>query len=192
MENTLKKSLILVLSILLIASIASGCSVNTLPSLSEEGVSPIVAQEATKEPLIEKAQEELEPIENAVDTTPSLKEAMLKIDFEEVAGYYTRTAIEDESEYVEMFVFEKNTFARIATNDLEREVFAYNYLADDFTYIYYFDGEMTAKTEMNIGTGIVYLDESGYAELLTLSAEELKTYFSDLMEAAGISPVDLH
>jgi hypothetical protein len=90
-----------------------------------------------------------------------------------------------------MFSFDKDTFVRIATSDIEREVFAYNYVSDDFTYIYYFDGDMAAKTVINIGTGAVLEDEQGYAELLTESADELKLYFNDLMEVAGLVPDEL-
>ncbi len=186
----MKKTFILLLIVLFVLS---GCSNNSAPSLDNENISPVEALEAaTEEPNInESYQIETQESETMPDVS-SLKEKMALIGFEEVSGYYTRNAIEEDVEYMEMFSFEKNTFVRISTNDLEREVFAYNYQSDDFTYIYYFDGELAAKTKINVDTGAVLEDSDGYAELLSASADELKIYFSDLLEAAGLSPDELY
>ena len=174
----------------------TGCSNKAAPSLNDENINPIEAKPAESSVINQEDQnqQEISEEENIDVNDTSLKEKMALIDFEEVSGYYTRKAIEEETEaeYVEMFSFEKNTFIRITTTELDREVFAYNYLSDDFTYIYYFDGEMTAKTKINVETGAVIEDSGDYAELLTVTADEIKLYFGDLMEVAGLDPDDLH
>ena len=180
----MKKIYILLIALLTLS--VAGCESISVPDLEQENISPADVQKATSVPTEEisrQVQSETQEI--------SLADKMSAIGFEEVSGYYTRRALEDETEYVEMFSFDKDTFVRIATSDVEREVFAYNYVSDDFTYIYYFDGDMAAKTVINIGTGAVLEDEQGYAELLTESADELKLYFNDLMEAAGLVPGEL-
>ncbi len=170
--------------------IMSGCTTSAPESLSDEEISPIAASKATKIPAAEATQEVEE--NSSEDTDGLLEDKMGTISFENISGYFTRKAVQDEVEYIEMFAFEKNSFIRIATHELDREVFAYNYKSDDFTYIYYFDGDMTAKTVINVATGAVLEDDGGYAELLTQSADELKGYFKDLLEVAGISPDELH
>ncbi len=170
--------------------IMTGCTSNEPESLSDEEIIPVAATKATKEPLpdtLTEDQGEQSDVEGGL-----LNEKMNTINFENISGYFTRKTVQDEVEYIEMFAFEKDTFIRIATHELDREVFAYNYKSDDFTYIYYFDGEMTTKTIMNVATGAVLEDDEGYAELLTQSADELKGYFKDLLEVAGISPDELH
>jgi hypothetical protein len=90
-------------------------------------------------------------------------------------------------QFMEMFSFDKANFIRIAENDVEREVFAYNYTSDDFTYIYYFDGELVSKTVFNVSTGAILEDEDGFTEYLTTDAEELKIYFNTLLDSSGIT-----
>ena len=157
--------------------------------MEEENISPVIAQKTQFEPTGEAVGSDEGTSEEALQ---ELNDKMAKIEFENISGYYTRRAVEEDGEYIEMFSFEKNTFIRISTKGLDREVFAYNYKSDDFTYIYYFDGVMTAKTVMNVGTGAVLEDPEGYAEILSPSADELKDYFKDLMEAAGLVPDELH
>jgi len=184
----LKKTIIVLMIVLLLLS---GCVTNNAPDIKGENIQPAQALQAASEPTGQDLKPQEEAPKDDAQVTVSLKEKMAIIGFEEISGYYTRKALEDETEYVEMFSFEKTTFIRIATSELEREVFAYNYASDDFTYMYYFDGDMTAKTIINIGTGAVTEDAEGYAELLTENADELKVYFSDLMEAAGLVPNEL-
>ena len=172
--------------------LTTGCSKFNAPDIRDENIEPAEAVKTTDAVSAQESQSPAEEAQEQADTAVSLQEKMATAGFEKVSGYYTRKVFEDETEYMEMFSFEKNTFIRITTSDIEREVFAYNYKSDDFTYIYYFDGDMAAKTVINVGTGAVLEDEEGYAELLTLSADELKLYFNSLMEAAGLVPDDLH
>jgi hypothetical protein len=185
----LKKLFVVLLMMLLLFT---GCSSFNAPDIRDENISPAAADKAEDAVAEQSSQPTQEADQNQEDSATSLQEKMAIIGFEEVSGYYTRKAFEEDTEYMEMFSFEKNTFIRITTSDVEREVFAYNYKSDDFTYIYYFDGEIAAKTVINVGTGAVMEDEEGYAEFLTLSADELKIYFNSLLEAAGLVPDDLH
>ena len=74
---------------------------------------------------------------------------------------------------------------------MEQEVFAYNYQTDDFTYLYYFDGDLMTKTRFNVATGDVIEDEAGYADLLKTDADDLKVYFTSLLGESGILLTDL-
>lgn len=164
----------------------SGCSINKPPELSDE---PIETLE-----VIEFSSPEEESSDNTldvIDSNVSLDEKFLKIDFHCVSGMYTRKVLQDDIELVEMFSFEKNSFIRIASNEMEQEVYAYNYLSDDFTYLYYFDGELMSKTKINLETNAILEDTAEYAELLFADAEELKIYFGDLLEASGLNVEEL-
>lgn len=185
----MKKYFVILLMVLLLTA---GCSKIYTPDIKDENISPAAASKADDALSEQSAEPTQEATQTETDPAVPLEEKMAIIGFEKVSGYYTRKALEEDTEYMEMFSFEKNTFIRITTSDLEREVFAYNYKSDDFTYIYYFDGDIAAKTIINVGTGAVLEDNEGYAELLTLSADELKLYFSSLLEAAGLVPDDLH
>ena len=184
----MKKYFVILLIVLLLLT---GCSKFYAPDIQDENIEPAEAVKASDEVSGQETQP-TEEVQQQTESAASLNEKMAIIGFQKVSGYYTRKAFEEDTEYLEMFSFDKNTFIRITTSDVEREVFAYNYKSDDFTYIYYFDGDMAAKTVINVGTGAVLEDEEGYAELLTLSADELKIYFGSLMEAAGLVPDDLH
>ena len=104
-----------------------------------------------------------------------------------VSGVYSRKVLEDDTNITEMFTLDKTNFIRVATNDFEQEVYAYNYISDNFTYMYYFDGELVSKTIFNVDTGAILQDADGYSEFLKVVAEEQKIYFYELINVAGIT-----
>lgn len=120
-----------------------------------------------------------------------LNDKFAEIDFYLVSGVYSRNVLQDEVKMLEMFALDKDSFVRIASSDMEQEVYAYNYTSDDFIYMYYFDGELLSKTVINVSTGAVLQDEEGYAELLVSDADDLKAYFIQLIYLGNISLPDL-
>ena len=114
-------------------------------------------------------------------------EKLASIGFYAVSGVFSRNVTQEDAEVLEMFTADQNSFLRILENDLEREVYAYNYASDEFTYLYYFDGERVAKTVINVSTGNVVEDDSDYAPLLTEDAAALKAYFYELIGSAGVT-----
>jgi hypothetical protein len=176
----------LVIFSLIILLIFSGCATNSAPDLTDEPIEQFKVIKST-----DNQDEIIEEQSNQPTQDLPLEEKFSTIDFYLVSGIYSRKVLQGEIEYTEMFSLDKNSFIRIASNELEQEVFAYNYVSDDFTYLYYFDNEMLSKTIFNIDTGAVLQDSAGYAELLTKEAEELKIYFYDLMGASGLNPTDL-
>ncbi len=175
----MKKLLIIsLLSILIFTS----CSNSSAIPLDEE---PINTFEVTNDS--ETTTENQQP---SASTTPqgiSLDEKFANIDFHLVAGVYSRNVLQDDAKITEMFAIDKTNFVRVASNEFEQEVFAYNYVSDNFTYLYYFDDEMISKTIFNIDTGAILEDIDGYSELLKVKAEEIKVYFHALIEKAEIS-----
>jgi hypothetical protein len=186
----LKKPIIfLILTIL----IFSGCELISAPDLEQENIETFEVQKATSAPS--DSPDSKEETGNSQETTAqeniSLENKFAKIEFFMVAGFYSRKAIQEDIEYTEMFSLDKNNFIRVAENDFEQEVYAYNYISDDFTYLYYFDGELISKTVFNIDTGAILQDEEGFTELLKIDAEELKIYFGELIKSAELSIDDL-
>ncbi len=74
---------------------------------------------------------------------------------------------------------------------MEEEVFAYNYVKDEFTYLYYFAGEQVSKVVYDVGGDAVVEDESGLAGVLKEDAAALKVYFETLIGEAGITVQEL-
>ena len=162
------------------ALLFSGCSNTATVDLTEEVIATFPVYDETKT---------VAPSSTPVNK--DLTEEFETIGFALVSGQYTRIVTEDEAELTEMFALEKSNFIRIAHNDIEQEVFAYNYATDDFTYLYYFDGELMTKTKFNIETGAILEDEAEYADLLMSDAEALKVYFYALLDEAGLEVSDL-
>lgn len=101
-------------------------------------------------------------------------------------GYYTRTVIQEGSEFVEMFIPEKDSFVRIMNEEDEQEVYSYNYKTTEFTYVYYIADEKVIKVAYNIDKDEVVEDEDDFIDLLKTDAVELKRYFESLIEEVGI------
>lgn len=177
----MKKIIIFLIAIFLL----TGCTRSDAPQLLDE---PIVTFDVTEVTSIPEENDKLPSTQKA---NQSIEDRFALIDFCVVSGNYSRNVMHDDVEFTEMFVGYKNNFVRVATNDMEQEVFAYNYTTDDFTYLYYFDGELMSKTVFNIETGAVLQDPEGYAELLLTQAEEIKIYFNDLLKASGLTLNDL-
>lgn len=182
----MKKILVIMIIFILLTA---GCEYNA-PVLIDEPIETFEVARATIEPTINEtpAPEKSTEEDDVIDTDgATLDEKLAKIEFFMVSGYFCRNVLEEDTTITEMFSFDKNSFVRIATSELEREVYAYNYLSDDFTYIYYFDGDLVSKTVFNIDTGAILEDSDGYAELLKADADELKKYFYELMDISGFS-----
>jgi len=179
--NNFKITIILILSL---TFIFTGCSKNNTLPLDKEAINTFEVSKATQAP------NSTTPSPSEVTSAPlqtSLDKKFASIDFFKVAGIYSRNVIQDDKEITEMFAIDKTNFVRVASSDFEQEVYAYNYISDNFTYLYYFDGEMVSKTVFNIDTGAILQDIDGYSELLKIDAEDLKAYFYDLINAANIT-----
>lgn len=171
----MKKIIIFLIAILLL----TGCAKSKAPNILDEPIVTFEVSEA-KNPSQDESS-------NNLEVPQSIQDRFASINFHMVSGNYCRNVTQDGVEYSEMFVGYKNNFVRIATNEMEQEVFAYNYISDDFTYLYYFDGELLSKTIFNVGTGAIIQDSEEYAELLTTEAEQIKVYFNDLLTTSGLS-----
>ena len=88
--------------------------------------------------------------------------------------------------YKEIFAVEKDCFIRIGMSESEEEVFSYNYNTDEFTYLYYFADELISKVVYKVSDDKIIEDEDDLAELLKTDAQQLKDYFYELIEQAGI------
>lgn len=177
--------------------IFSGCADNNTPDLLDEPIETFEVTQAITEPTETTVTETDESVQATDEQQPSEEQILLLddkfaiIEFFMVSGFYSRNVTQDGLEFTEMFSLDKNNFVRIAENELEQEVFAYNYFSDDFTYIYYFDGDLMSKTIFNVNTGAILQDEEGYTESLKIDAEEIKIYFYALIESAGLTVEDL-
>ena len=140
--------------------------------------------------VVQEAQLENTPVQEAqLDGT--LAQKLETLSFETVSDYYSRNVVQDGADITEMFVIEENRFVRIALSDDEEEVFAYNYASDEFTYLYFFSGELVTKVVYNIGDDKVIEDEDDFIDLVKIEAIELKEYFTSLIEIADISVEEL-
>ena len=182
-----KLLLILTIAILL-------CSCVKPPVLTEDAFSP------SPDPSLPMATKIETPIPQDEDATPapvgadislSLEERMAVLSFIPVSGQYVRRSLLGDVEYTEMFALDKSTFVRAALNETEEEVFAYNYRLDQFTYMYFFEGEMLSKMVYDIGAETVLEDADGLQELLIGSARDLKDYFFGLLDRAAIGVEEL-
>ncbi len=126
-----------------------------------------------------------------VNENSPINEKFESIDFYLISGIYSRNVIQEDIEILEMFALDRTNFVRIMSSDLEREVFAYNYMSDEFTYLYYFDGELMSKTVINLDTGKVVEDKDNYAPMLKEDAQQLKEYFYSLIDIAQIDVTEL-
>ncbi|MEX1308496.1 MAG: hypothetical protein AB1Z19_08210 [Eubacteriales bacterium] len=167
--------------VLMVVLLIAGCASTSSVELTDEVIATF--------PVYDEA--ELASASNSPTSTSDLAEKFETIGFVMVSGQYTRNVTEDDITLTEMFALDKTNFIRIAFDDMEQEVFAYNYTTDDFTYLYYFDGELMTKTKIHVDTGAVLEDEAGYADLLTTDAEALKVYFNALIDDAGLTISDL-
>ncbi|MCK5811615.1 MAG: hypothetical protein KAG94_01830 [Clostridiales bacterium] len=162
--------------------IFTSCSNSLVIPLDEE---PINTFEVTKDSEINSSNPT--PTETTESQGISLDEKFANIDFYLVAGVYSRNVLQDDIKMTEIFAIDKTNFVRVASNEFEQEVFAYNYVSDNFTYLYYFDDEIISKTIFNIDTGAILEDIDGYSELLKVKAEEIKVYFNALIEKVEIT-----
>lgn len=174
-----------IIPILIIAVFLSGCAGNEATPLTEEPIETFDVEKRTQDPVESDSEGE------GKVTPENPDEKFSTIGFRQVSGVYSRKVLQSETEVVEMFSLEKHSFIRMVSGEFEREIFAYNYKSDDFTYLYYFNGELMVKTIINIDTGAVIEDEDEYAELLAEEAEALKQYFNDLILEAGIGMDEL-
>ena len=161
----------------------TGCATPKAPNLLDEQIATFEVSEAANQSQNDSS--------NNLEVPQTVQDKFASINFYMVSGNYCRNVTQDGVEYSEMFIGYKNNFIRIAINEMEQEVFAYNYISDDFTYLYYFDGELLSKTIFNVGTGAIIQDPEDYAELLTTEAEEIKIYFNDLLTTSGLNVNDL-
>ncbi len=157
----------------------AGCSSDNVVPLTEEPVETFDVQPESPKPT-QTASED--PDEDGM----TLEEKFAKIEFYPVSGVYSRNVMQDDAKMMEMFSLDKHNFIRLASGEFEREIYAYNYSSDDFTYLYYFDNELMVRTVFNMETGAIIEDDDEYAPLLKTDAEELKQYFLDLIQEAGI------
>lgn len=173
----MKKNYIFILVIVIVVFVFAGCKDNSVKNNDK------VNNEDTHS--------------SDTDTTSFLSDEELSyrfesIDFYMVSGTYSRNVIQEDVEVLEMFAVENSSFVRVFTDDLEREVYAYNYTNDNFTYLYYLDGELVSKTVINVDTGNIVKDEEGYADMLKEDALELKEYFYELMGMAQLTVDDIN
>lgn len=166
----------------------------------DEAIETFEVTQATIDPTEKASSEATNALNESVQATGEqtsdtqiipLNDKFAQIEFYMVSGFYSRKVQQDGLEFIETFALDKNSFVRIAENELEQEVFAYNYRSDDFTYIYYFDGELMSKTIFNVDTGAILQDPDGYTESLKIDAEEIKIYFYALLDTAGLTVEDL-
>lgn len=120
-----------------------------------------------------------------------IAERLNDVSFTVVDGYYTRIVQQDEDKYVELFIPEKDSFVRILSNDIEQEVYSYNYMTTEFTYIYYMGEEKVIKVVYDIDDDEVIEDDDSFSDLLKEDALELKIYFESLIQQADIKIEEL-
>lgn len=175
----------------------SACTQTKMIDISEEPIETFEVNESSTPQAADETKQESQNVEQTESETAqiqdvlALEDKLAQIDFYFVSGVYSRSVLQESIELIEMFSLDKNSFVRIATGDMEQEVYAYNYYSGDFTYMYYFEGELLSKTILNVETGAVLQDEDDYASLLTSDADELKEYFFQLIELGNISLTDL-
>ena len=184
----MKRYIILIFSIVFVLTTLTGCFENDINDINDEIIETFEVIKSEEEnngssPIIDEILGNNNE-NSTVDT--ALNDKFASIDFYQIAGIYTRNVQQDDIEVMEMFAQDKNSFLRIASNDLEKEVYAYNYVMDEFTYLYYFDSELISKTVINVTTGKIERDDAGYASLIADDATALKDYFYELINTAGI------
>ncbi len=184
----MKRYIILIFSIVFVLTTLTGCFGNDINDINDEIIETFEVIKSEEEnngssPIIDEILGNNNE-NSTVDT--ALNDKFASIDFYQIAGIYTRNVQQDDIEVMEMFAQDKNSFLRIASNDLEKEVYAYNYVMDEFTYLYYFDSELISKTVINVTTGKIERDDAGYASLIADDATALKDYFYELINTAGI------
>ena len=188
----MKRYIKIAVSILIIVFVLSGCSGNGIKSIDDEVIETFEVIKSEDDnssgSIFEKSQSGSE--EDKV-VNQELDEKLSTLDFSLVSGVYSRNVVQGDIEVLEMFAQDRNNFVRIASNNMDREVFAYNYVSDEFTYLYYFDGELFSKVVIDVETGKVIQDNDDYAEMLMTDAKELKEYFYSLIESADISVSEL-
>ncbi|MEX1377125.1 MAG: hypothetical protein AB1Z23_06545 [Eubacteriales bacterium] len=189
----MKRYIKIAISVLIISIVLSGCIGNDIKSIDDEVIETfeVIKSEgdSSQGSIFEKSQSGSSD-ENR-ETNNGLDEKFSTISFSLVSGVYSRNVVQDDIEVLEMFAQDRNNFVRIASNNLDKEVFAYNYVSDEFTYLYYFDGELFSKIVIDVESGKVIQDDENYAEMLMTDAEELKEYFNALINSAGISVEEL-
>ncbi|MBN2878644.1 MAG: hypothetical protein JXN65_03345 [Clostridia bacterium] len=175
-----KKYLYIIAAVFILASgVLSGCSNSGVRSLDDEAIETFEVIKADGDDS------------SAKTYSAGVGEKLTTVGFYAVSGVFSRNVMQEDAEVMEMFAADQNSFLRIFENDLEREVYAYNYVSDEFTYLYYFDGERVAKTVINVSTGNVVEDDSDYAPLLTEDAAALKAYFYEIIGSADITVSEL-
>lgn len=192
------------MAICMVALLLGGCSNGKAPVLVGETTAPVQdTEEATPAPR-ETGEATPETVQNTptpnVSSTPApsdaglsltLGEKIATLSFVPVSGKYVRNIMQEDIVYTEMFVLDKSSFVRAALDDTEEEIFAYNYKNDQFTYMYFFEGELLSKMVYDLKSGTVLEDADGLAELLTGNAQDLKDYFLALLDTAGIGVTEL-
>jgi len=176
----------LLLVVALIMTTFTGCFGTDIKDINDEVIETfevIKAEDGDSSiPAVDRLQDSASQVVNA-----ELDAKFAVIEFYNVAGVYSRKVLQDDVEVLEMFAQDRNSFLRVASDNTEQEVYAYNYVTDEFTYLYYFDSELISKTVINVTSGKVKKDDGGYAELIAGDASDLKDYFNNLINTAGIT-----
>lgn len=199
-NELLKKAILMILAVFML----SGCAANNIQDLEQE----IVAIE--QQELVESAQQEVQQdgfsaqTQDAAQTDTDtddqtanedsesgssdleLDDKLGSISFAKVQGYYVRECVQDDIPYKELFSMDTDSFIRIGSGNEEDEIFSYNYQTDEFTYLYYFAGELISKVVYGVAADKVVEDDDDLADLLKTDAQLLKEYFEDLIDEANI------
>jgi len=178
----MKKYIIIVVVFTLLTAFFTGCSKNDIKDIDDEVIETFE---------VIKSDEGSNGNEEDASSNVELDEKFAEIDFYLVSDVYSRNVMQEDVEVLEMFAQDRSNFVRVVSNDLDQEVYAYNYESGDFTYLYYFDSELLSKTVINVETGAIIQDDDNYATILKEDADELKDYFYSLIEISNISVAEL-
>jgi len=157
-----------ILFFILILLLASGCTSKVKPVSAEENV-------------------ELSHMNN----DSSLENRLVNISFYPKDDYYVRNISQNDREMIEVIAVQENSFMRIIDTEADKEVFSYNYIKDEFTYLYYFAEEITIKVVYDMTNQNVLDDEDEFFDLIKPEAIAFKDYFNLTFENANIAVDEL-
>jgi len=170
---------------LLLVGVLAGCSVKQ-PVNIEDDIS--TSFDIDKADALSDAQADASVQSPAL----SIEDKFNAISFYPVSNHYCKSVIVNDVEYTEMFLQEKNTFVRASKeNEMDQEIFSYDYVTTDFTYLYYFENELLLQVIVNLETGALLEGDQELAELLTPEAKEIQSYFNELLSLSGLTLEDL-
>jgi len=176
--------------VLLLIMISFLCACAKAPPLEAHTSMPSMPPvEVTESPSIQAGKPTPSP--SGAGLSLSLEERMTALSFTPVSGQYVRKSVQGDVAYTEMFVTDRSSFVRAALDETEEEVFVYDYQLDRFTYMYFFEGEMLSKVVYDMAAGTVLEDDDDLSDLLIGSALDLRDYFFELLDTAGIGVDEL-